>query len=80
MSALTREQAAELREAAHEELALTEHYCQCARMHLQVADDAVTILDLLSARDHFTVALRAFTPIRDSMKAQGRPEISESGA
>ncbi len=58
---------AKAREAAHEELALTEHYCRCARLHLQVADDPVTILDLLSARRHFAAALRAFSPIKETI-------------
>ena len=69
--ALTKDEAAELREAAFEELALTEHYCRCARMHLQVADDPVTVMDMLRARDHFTAAIRAFAPIRQAMQNRG---------
>lgn len=65
--ALPNNSAALAREDAYENLAVCEHYCRCARLHLEVADDAVTLMDLLHAREHFAAALRAFSPVREAM-------------
>jgi dsDNA-specific endonuclease/ATPase MutS2 len=40
------------------------HYCHCAQLHLEVADDLVALYDMQSARAHFISAIQAFEPVR----------------
>lgn len=75
---LSKEMQAQAREAAHEELALVEHYCRCARLHLEVANDPVTTMDLIEARSHFAAALRAFSSVREAAIACEKARAREA--
>lgn len=43
------------------------HYCRCAQLHLEAADDAVTLYDMRAAREYFVAAIRQFEPLRRSL-------------
>jgi hypothetical protein len=60
------------RDETHALLATAEHYCRCARLHLEIADDAVALYDIIGAQEHFALALTAFKPVRDALNERGR--------
>jgi hypothetical protein len=60
------------RDETHALLATAEHYLRCARLHLEVDDDAVAFYDISSAREHFLLAITAFKPIRRAISERSR--------
>ena len=56
---------ADRREETHRLLQSVAHYCRCAQLHLESADDEVAIWDMAAARDYFHSAIRTFEPLRE---------------
>lgn len=65
------EDLANARVEAFKLLGTTAHYCRCAQMHLQVADDSVALLDLHAVRTHLSAALREFKIIQRGIIERG---------
>ena len=62
---------ADAREETWRLLGAVAHYCRCAQLHLEVADDAVTLYDMRSAREYFISAIRTFEPVRAAIRREG---------
>ena len=61
---LTSESLAAAREETYALLGSVAHYCRCAQMHLEVADDAVALLGFGDGLGVFHRARAVFKPIR----------------
>lgn len=66
------EQLDDARAETHRLLGAVAHYCHCAQLHLEIADDPVAIWDLTAARNHFKSAIRAFEPVRAAIRAAAK--------
>ena len=78
---LTSESLAAAREETYALLGSVAHYCRCAQMHLEVADDAVALLDLVTAWGYFHRARAVFKPIRqvtEGSKQLALPPLEEA--
>jgi len=74
---LNQDDLAEARKEAWRLLQSTVHYCRCAQMHLQSADDPVAIWDITAARDYFKSAWETFEPVRAAMRQRVTPPERE---
>ena len=62
---------ADAREETYRLLQSVIHYSSCAQMHLEIADDAIAIYDIVAARGYFISAIRALEPIRAAIRKEG---------
>lgn len=68
---LVHDHLADAREEAYQNLGAVAHYCRCAQMHLEIADDPVAFYDLVAVRTYFKAAIRAFEPVRAAIRREG---------
>ena len=62
---------ADAREETYRLLGSVAHYCRCAQIHLEIADDPVAFYDIVAARGYFISAIRALEPIRAAIRRDG---------
>lgn len=59
---------ADAREETYRLLQSVAHYCHCAQMHLEVADDGGALWDFSHAKQYFASAVRRFEAVRAAMR------------
>ncbi|MBB4199204.1 hypothetical protein CCR94_01960 [Rhodoblastus sphagnicola] len=66
------------RQATYEALDFLHRYAESAMIHLEVADDAGVVWDMMKVREFGRKAFAAFGPINAAIVEQGRPARLEA--
>jgi hypothetical protein len=61
-----------VRQATYEALDFLHRYAESAMIHLEVADDAATVWDMMKVQEFGRKAFAAFAPIKAVILEQGR--------